>query len=84
MPTDEQIRQALFRKMLYQGYIGGKHTSYENLPKGFPRDIKKRVEKVVDNLIKEGYFIVKPKPDSYHLSLDPKRLTQVKREIGEK
>lgn len=84
MPTDEQIRQTLLRKMLYQGFIGGKHTSYENLPKGFPRGIKKQIEKIVDKLIKEGYFIVKPKPDSLHLSLDPKKLTQVKREIGEK
>lgn len=78
---EKKIRQTLFRKMLYQGYIGGKHTSVENLPKGFPKDLRKKVQKIIQDLIKEGYFIVKPKPDSWHVSLNPKLLQQVKKEI---
>ena len=83
MASEKEIRQAILRKMLYHDYIGGKHTSYENLPKGFPKGIKKDVEKVIDKLMKEGYFIIKPKPDSIHLSLEPKMLPRIKEEINE-
>jgi hypothetical protein len=81
--TDEQIRQAILRKMLRQAFIGGKHTSIENLPKGLPNDkkTKKRADKIINELIKQGFFIVKPKPDALHVSLDPKMLPKVKDEI---
>jgi hypothetical protein len=81
MPTDQQIRQTILRKMLYHGFIGGKHTSIENLPKGLPKDVQKRAEEIVDDLRKEGYFILKPKSDALHVSLNPKMLSQVKKEI---
>ena len=69
--------------MLRQGFIGGKHTSIENLPKGLPNDkkTKKRAIKIINQLMKEGFFIAKPKPDELHLSLQPKMLPRVKEEI---
>lgn len=81
--TDKQMRQAILRKMLYHDFIGAKHTSIENLPKGLPRDAHKRATKIVAQLMKEGYFILKPKPDALHVSLEPKMLPQVKKEISE-
>lgn len=84
MPTDEEIKHTVLRKMLYHGYIGGKHTSIENLPKGFPKDLRKRVSKIIEKMIKEGYFILKPKPDSLHVSLEPKMLQLIKKQIESK
>ena len=81
MATDEDIRRTILRKMLRLGYIGGRHTSIDNLPKGFPKSERGRVKMVVQIMIKEGYFVVRRKPDALHVSLNPKILSQVKYEI---
>ena len=75
---DDKIRRTLLRKMFYHEFIGAKHTSIDNLPKSFPGDKKKKIMKVVYTLIKEGYFILKPKPDSLHVSLNPKMLKKIR------
>jgi hypothetical protein len=67
--------------MLYHDFIGAKHTSIENIPKGFPKHERKRVLDITKDLAKEGFIIVKPKPDAWHVSLDPKALQRVKYEI---
>lgn len=81
MATDKEIRLTIFRKMIRLEYIGGRHTSIDNLPKGFPRSERGVVIKVVRKMLKEGYLIVKVKPDSLHVSIDPAALPQIRREI---
>jgi hypothetical protein len=81
MTNEEVVRHAILRKLLRLGYIGGKHTSLENVPKGFPRSERKNVLKVAQKMIKEGYFLVTPKPDSLHVSLEPSLLPRIRQEI---
>jgi hypothetical protein len=81
MINEKVIRHTILRKLLRLGYIGGKHTSLDNVPKGFPRSERKNVLKVAQKMIKEGYFVVKPKPDSLHISLDPSLLPRIRQEI---
>ena len=81
MASDDEIRKAILRKMLRGEFIGAKHTSIENVPKGFPKSERGNVKKVAEKLVKEGYFICKPKPDALHVSLNPKMLPQIVREI---
>ena len=77
MDTEEEnrIKITILRKMVRQGFIGGKHTSIENLPKGLPRSQYDRAKKVIKRMDK--YFIVKSKPDSTHVSIDPKMLLEI-------
>ena len=81
LTTDEEIKRTLLRKMLRHEYIGGRHTSIDNLPKGFPKSERDRVSQMAKKMLKDGYFIVRSKRDSVHISLDPKILSQVKQEI---
>ena len=81
LATDEDIKRTVLRKMLRHEYIGGRHTSIDNLPRGFPKSERGRVMQVAKQMLKEGYFIVRPKRDSIHISLDPSILPQVEREI---
>lgn len=81
LATDEEIKRTILRKMLRLEYIGGRHTSINNLPKGFPKSERGRVAQIAEKMLKEGFFIVRPKRDSLHVSLDPSILPQVKREI---
>ncbi|XES77822.1 MAG: hypothetical protein ACBZ72_02815 [Candidatus Bathyarchaeia archaeon] len=82
MAKDKKIRQAILRKMLRQEFIGAKHTSIENIPKGFPKHMRKDVADITRQLNKEGFIIFKPKPDAIHVSLNPKMLPKIRSELG--
>ena len=73
------IRVALIKKMVRMRLWGAKHTSIDNIPKGFPSHLRNEVKQDVRQLIKSGFII--PKPTSYglELSLNPR----MKEEISE-
>jgi hypothetical protein len=72
------IEKFILAKMYRQGYIGGKHTSEDNIPKGLPRHMYGDVRKALKNLIRQGYVI--PKTTSYGLevSLNSARIDEIK------
>jgi hypothetical protein len=69
--------KAILAKMLRHGYIGGKHTSEDNIPKGLPKHMHGEVKKALKKLIKAGYVI--PKITSYgmEVALDPHRIDEI-------
>jgi hypothetical protein len=77
-----KIEKAILQKMLFEHFIGGKHTSADNIPKGFPKNERGEVKKALKNLIREGYVV--PKITSYGLevSLNPRLLSEIHRIIS--
>jgi len=76
----EKIKLTILRKMLRHEYIGGKHTSMKNIPKGFPKKERNKVLIVFNRMKKEGYFIIRKKRD-LHVSLNPKMLPKIIKEL---
>jgi hypothetical protein len=78
MPMATPTEKAILAKMLRHGYIGGKHTSEDNIPKGLPKHIRGEIKKALKNLIREGYII--PKITSYgtEVSLNPRRTAEIR------
>ena len=72
-----EIRKAILRKLYRLDYCGGRHTSIDNLTKGFPGHLKKEVKKESYLLIKEALLLSKPKPDSLHVFLNPRRAKDI-------
>jgi hypothetical protein len=74
-----RIEGEILSKMLYAHFIGERHTSEDNIPKGFPKHLRGDVKKALKNLIKQGY--VTPKITSYGLevSLNPRKIEEIKR-----
>jgi len=60
----------IVKKLFHHGYIGGRHTDFENLKKGLPSHVRGNVKEVIKELINEE--ILTPKPTSYglHISLN--------------
>lgn len=58
--TDEEIKGKILHKLARLGKFSHSHTSIDNLPKGFPPDIKKRVKDMGKELKKEGILFSKP------------------------
>jgi len=72
-------QKALLEKMYKLRYIGGRHTSEDNVVKGFPKHERGNLKKALKKLIREGYII--PKPTSYGLevSLNPRMIEEIRK-----
>ena len=77
MQSDEVKIKILWRLYRHR-FIGGKHTDIKNLRKGFPKDKYDLVDEAVNELIREGFLLVKPTHYGKHVSLNPRRLREIR------
>jgi len=73
----EKIEKTILLKLFRDGYIGGRHTSEDNVPKGFKSHLRGDVKKALRKLHKKGYLIVKPTSYGTHISLEPKKVQEI-------
>lgn len=71
------VAKKILEKMLRYEYIGGRHTAFENLSKGFPKHLVGEARKTTKELMKMG--LITPKMTSYGLqvSLNPRKMEQI-------
>ena len=60
MWNDEEIKGKILHKLTRLGKFKHSHTSVDNLPKGFPSDVKGRVKDLVKELKREEILFSKP------------------------
>ncbi len=60
MWTNDEIKGKILHKLTRMGKFQHSHTSVDNLPKGFPSDIRGKVKDLVKELKREGILISKP------------------------
>ena len=58
--TDEEIKGKILHKLTRLGKFKHSHTSIDNLPKGFPKDLIGRVKEMAKELKKESILFSKP------------------------
>ncbi len=78
---EEQIKGFIIKKLFQHGYLGGRHTSIDNLPKGLPSHIRGDAKKVTKELIKLEILIVKPTSYGVQVSLNPRKKDEIMRYI---
>ncbi len=76
-----EIKRKVLWRLFRRHCIGGKHTSIDNLRKGFARSDYKAVDKVIDDLIREGYIQRKPTSYGLQVSLNPRKIEEIKQII---
>lgn len=79
-PTPQEIRDIggeILLSLLKIGKVGGNHTSFKNIPKGFRSDQKKRVKKVARILIKEEFINSHPTEYGEEISINPKKMSDI-------
>lgn len=76
-----EIQKAVLAKLYRHGYIGGRHTSVDNIPKGFPKHVYGKVKKVAKELIKQNFIMVKPTAYGLQVSLNPRKMAEIERII---
>ncbi|MBI4044559.1 MAG: hypothetical protein HY392_02525 [Candidatus Diapherotrites archaeon] len=60
---------------------GGKHKAFDNIPKGFPKELWKDVKHELEQLIKEGFVIKKPTGHGLHISLNVRMKAEIEKII---
>ena len=70
MWTDDQIKGKILHKLTRLGKFEHSHTSIDNLPKGFPKDLRGRVKDLIKELKKENILLSKPTGYGEEVSLN--------------
>lgn len=73
----ENIKANLLIKLLKMGKIGGSHTSFDNLPKGFPSHERKDVKKVAEDLINDNIIDSHPTGYGQEVSINPEKVEEI-------
>ncbi len=72
MWIDEEIKGKILHKLTRMGKFSHSHTSIDNLPKGFPPEIRGRVKDMGKELKKEGILLSKPTSYGEEVSINSK------------
>jgi hypothetical protein len=72
------VRVFILRKLVNHSIWGAKHTSYDNLQKGLPKDFRHIAKEVADRLIKERFLLSHPTSYGLQVSLNPLMAREIK------
>lgn len=78
------LRVSILRKLFRHRIIGGKHTAFEHVVSGFPSHVLGVAKKTAEELIKKDLILAKHTNYGLQVSLNPDRIDEIKRILGEK
>ncbi|MBU1203965.1 MAG: hypothetical protein KKG60_02765 [Nanoarchaeota archaeon] len=74
----------ILSKLNRMNKIGGAHTEIKNLGKGLPSSLtstnkgKKRIKEAIKELISNEFLLTKPSTGEIHVSLNPRKLKDIR------
>ena len=74
---EDKIKATILYNLRRKKVIGNVHTHFDTLKKGFPSHLRKDVDKIAKELIKEQFIIVKPTSYGLQVSLNKDKLREV-------
>ena len=78
MDLDEnRIKATILYHLRRKKVIGGVHTPFDTLRRGFPSHLGKNVADIAKDLIRAGLLITKPTNQGLHISLNKERITEI-------
>ena len=75
--TSDEIKGKILHKLTRLGKFKHSHTSIDNLPKGFPKDIRGKVKSNVQELIKEKILFTKPTSYGVEVSINTQKRDKI-------
>ncbi len=75
--NEDKIKATILYHLRRKKVIGGVHTPFDTLRRGFPGHLGGEVNKVAKELIKEGFIITKPAPYGLQVSLNKEKLNEI-------
>ena len=77
-----KIRTVILRKLAIHNIWGAKHTNYEFVQKGLPKDLRGNAKDVANDLIKSGILLSHPANYGMQISLNPEKSKEIRIILG--
>lgn len=74
---EEQIEATILYHLRRKRVIGGVHTSFDTITRGFPSHLGKDVKKIAEKLIKKDVILTKPASYGLQISLNKEKLIEI-------
>jgi len=74
---EESIKATILYHLRRKKVIGGVHTPFDTIKRGFPGHLGKDVTKITNQLVKEGLLITKPAAYGLQISLNKEKLEEI-------
>lgn len=74
---EDKIKATILYHLRKKKVIGGVHTSFDTVTKGFPSHLGKDVKKITEELIRKGYILKKTTNYGLHICLNKDRLKEI-------
>jgi hypothetical protein len=74
---EDKIKATILYHLRRKKVIGGVHTPFDTLRRGFPSHLGKDISKIAKELIKQGYLLTKPTNQGLHVSLNKEKLREI-------
>ena len=74
---EDKIKATILYHLRRKKIIGGVHTAFDTIKKGFPSHLGKDINKIAKKLIKNGYLITKPTSYGLQVSLNKNKLKEI-------
>lgn len=78
MVSDDELKAMVLHKLAKRRKWSESHTAFENVAKGVPPHLKGKLKDSAEELIKEGFLIVKPTSYGLQISLNVERSAEIK------
>lgn len=75
--SEDTIKARLLYHLRRKRVIGGVHTPFDTLRRGFPSHLGKEIKKIAEQLIKQKYLITKPTNQGLHVSLNKDKIKEI-------
>jgi len=74
---DQKIEATILYHLRRKKVIGGVHTPFDTVTKGFPSHLGKDIKKIAENLIKKQYILKKITNYGLHIKLNKDKLKKI-------
>jgi hypothetical protein len=75
--SKDVIKARLLLHLRKKKVIGGVHTHFDTLKKGFPKHVGKEIKYMAKRLIKDRWLITKPTSYGLQVSLNKEKLNEI-------
>ncbi len=75
--SKDKIKATILYHLRRKKVIGGVHTPFDTLRRGFPGHLGKEINESAKELIKEDFLIKKPAPYGLQISLNKEKLNEI-------
>jgi len=74
---EDKIKATILYHLRRKKVIGGVHTPFNTINKGFPSHLGKDIKKIAEELIRECWLTPKPTNQGRHVSLNKDKLKEI-------